>query len=458
MALPASSDSAHTWSSEIVFILAAIGAAVGLGNIWKFPYVVGVSGGGAFVIVYLLCVTVIAIPILIGELLIGRMGGHSPPVATRMVAEDSGRSKSWSIIGWMGVIAGFLIATYYSVIAGWTLAYILKAASGFGGSTMAEVAQQFEDLKNSPGTMTLWHTVFMVISLVIVGRGLHGGIERTVKVLMPALFIMLLVMIGYATIAGDLKAGLDFLFSTDFSKINADVILDAIGQAFFSIGVAIGLMMAYGSYVPRNISLTKAAVIIAGADTLIAILAGLMIFPIVFANGLDPAEGPGLIFTTLPTAFASMPGGEIFGALFFLLLAFAGLTSIIAIIEPVIRYSEDKWGMSRVKGCIIFGFIGWAIGMLSVMSFSNWKDVYPLGAFETFATMTFFDLIAYATDNLLMPLGGILIAIFVGWRIRKEHLDSQLVFPSPAVASTWLFLIRFVAPLAILLVMINTLI
>jgi NSS family neurotransmitter:Na+ symporter len=442
----------------MVFILAAIGAAVGLGNIWKFPYVVGVSGGGAFVLVYLLCVFIIAIPILIGELLIGRMGGHSPPVAMRMVAEDSGRSRSWSIVGWMGVIAGFLIATYYSVIAGWTLAYILKAATGFDGSTMAEVAQQFEELKNSPATMTLWHTVFMIISLIIVGRGLHAGIERTVKVLMPALFVMLLVMIGYAAVAGDMGAGIDFLFSTDFSKINADVILDAIGQAFFSIGVAIGLMMAYGSYVPRNISLTKAAVIIASADTLIAVLAGLMIFPIVFANGLDPAEGPGLIFTTLPTAFAGMPGGHIFGSLFFLLLAFAGLTSIIAIIEPVIRYSEDKWGMTRLKGCVIFGFIGWAIGMLSVMSFSLWKGVYPLGMLDAFANMTFYDLIAYVTDNLLMPLGGIFIAVFVGWRLKKEYLDSELSFPSPAIARAWLYLIRFVAPLAILLVMINTLI
>jgi NSS family neurotransmitter:Na+ symporter len=306
--------------------------------------------------------------------------------------------------------------------------------------------------------MTRWHTVFMIISLIIVGRGLHAGIERTVKVLMPALFVMLLVMIGYAAVAGDMGAGIDFLFSTDFSKINADVILDAIGQAFFSIGVAIGLMMAYGSYVPRNISLTKAAVIIASADTLIAVLAGLMIFPIVFANGLDPAEGPGLIFTTLPTAFAGMPGGHIFGSLFFLLLAFAGLTSIIAIIEPVIRYSEDKWGMTRLKGCVIFGFIGWAIGMLSVMSFSLWKGVYPLGMLDAFANMTFYDLIAYVTDNLLMPLGGIFIAVFVGWRLKKEYLDSELSFPSPAIARAWLYLIRFVAPLAILLVMINTLI
>jgi NSS family neurotransmitter:Na+ symporter len=292
MALSGGSD--HTWSSGTTFILAAVGAAVGLGNIWKFPYVVGVSGGGAFVLVYVLCVALIAIPILIGELLIGRLGGKSPPVAMTDVAVDSGRSNLWAVVGWMGMITGYLIATFYSVIAGWTLAYIFKAAMGFGGASAGEVAGQFDELLAAPGTLTAWHTVFLFCTLFIVARGLQGGIEKAVKFLMPSLFVMLLVMIGYAAVAGDLGAGLSFLFSTDFSKIDGPAILSAIGQAFFSIGVAMGLMMAYGSYVPKTVSLTRASVIIAVADTLVAILAGLMIFPIVFKNGLDPAEGPGL--------------------------------------------------------------------------------------------------------------------------------------------------------------------
>lgn len=450
MALTSAGDSAQTWSSGYTFVLAAVGAAVGLGNIWKFPYVVGVSGGGAFVLVYLVCVIFVAIPILIGELLIGRRGHHSPPLAMGAVAVDSGRSKSWSIVGWMGLLVGYFIATYYSVIAGWTLAYIFKALNGFGGASPGDVSQQFEALQADPTQMTIWHTVFMIIALLIVGRGLHGGIERAVKILMPALFIMLIVMIAYAAVEGDFKAGIDFLFSTDFSKIDAAAILTAIGQAFFSIGVAMGLMMVYGAYVPKNVSLTKSAVIIAGADTLVALLAGLMIFPLVFANNLDPASGPGLIFRTLPTAFAGMAGGAIFGALFFLLLAFAAVTSIIALLEPIIAYAEDKWGMSRRNACLIFGSLAWLIGLASVFSFNTWASFTPLGMFGAFEGKTIYDLIDYFTANLLMPLGGILIAVFVGWRLRPDVLTEELSFVSPTVVKIWLWMIRIIAPVAIL--------
>ena len=456
MALLAS-ESEHSWSSGATFILAAIGAAVGLGNIWKFPYVVGVSGGGAFVIIYVICVALIAVPILVGELLIGRLGKRSPPVAMADVAADSGRSKSWGIVGFMGMIVGYLIATFYSVIAGWTLAYIFKAATGFGGASVADVAGQFDDLLASPMTLTIWHTVFLFCTLFIVARGLQGGIEKAVKLLMPSLFVMLLVMIGYAAVAGDFGAGLSFLFSTDFSQITPPTILAAIGQAFFSIGVAMGLMMAYGAYVPKTVSLTRASIIIASADTLVAILAGLMIFPIVFANGLDPAEGPGLIFKTLPTAFAGMPGGEVFGTLFFILLAFAAVTSSISIIEPIVAWGRDRWGMSRVKACTIFGILGWAIGMLSVFSFNIWSDITPLAMFKVFEGKTFYDLIDYVTANLLMPLGGILMALFVGWRLRKEHIESELVFVPPMVGQAWLILVRFVAPAAILWVLVTSL-
>ena len=473
MALSAGSE--HSWSSGTTFILAAVGAAVGLGTIWKFPYVVGVSGGGAFVLVYVLCVVLIAVPILIGELLIGRLGSKSPPVAMADVAADSGRSRSWSVVGWMGMITGFLIATFYSVIAGWTLAYIFKAASGFGGASPADVAGQFDALLASPGTLTAWHTVFLFCTMFIVARGLQGGIEKAVKFMMPALFVMLLIMIGYAAVAGDFAAALDFLFSPDFSKIirtyhidfftppvevrfiNGPVVLAAIGQAFFSIGVAMGLMMVYGSYVPKSVSLTKASVIIAGADTLVAILAGLMIFPLVFANGLDPAEGPGLIFKTLPAAFANMPAGQLFGALFFVLLAFAAVTSSISIIEPIVAYGRDRWGMSRIKGCTVFGILAWFIGMLSVFSFNIWSDVKPLGMFKVFEDMTFFGLIDHFTANLLMPLGGILISLFVGWRLKREYLESELGFGSPVIAQVWLVLVRFIAPLAILWVLIDSL-
>ena len=449
------SSSQRNWSSGFTFILAAVGAAVGLGNIWKFPYIAGVSGGGAFVLVYLGCVVFVAIPILIAELLIGRRGASSPPVAMAVLAESAGRSKGWTVVGWMGVVVGFLIATYYSVIAGWTLSYIGKAANGFGGASPVEVAGQFDRLLASPVTMTIWHTVFIAIALFIVGRGLQNGIERAVKTLMPSLFFMMVVMIGYAAVAGDFKAGLDFMFNIDFSKITGAVVLAAVGQAFFSISVAMGLMMVYGAYVPKDVSLTKSAFIIAGTDTLIALLAGLMIFPLVFGNGLDPAEGPGLIFKTLPTAFAGMPGGSVFGALFFLLLAFAAITSIIAVIEPIIAYATDKWHMPRRDACVVFGFLAWLIGIATVLSFNLWQNITPLDMIGAFEGKTIFDLIDYFTANVLMPLGAILIAIFVGWRMRPDDLTDELPAMGPMLFKVWLLMIRVVVPIAILAILIS---
>jgi NSS family neurotransmitter:Na+ symporter len=457
MTLTTSSEQNQTWSSGLTFILAAVGAAVGLGNIWKFPFVVGVSGGGAFVLVYLGCVVFVAVPILIAELWLGRRGGHSPPVAMRVVAENAGHSRAWAVIGWMGMLVGYLIATYYSVIAGWTLAYIVKAGNGFDGVAPALVTQQFDELLANPVAMTLWHTVFIATALLIVGRGLQNGIERAVKFLMPTLFIMLLVMIGYAAVEGDFRAGVDFLFSADFSKIDGSIVLSAIGQAFFSISVAMGLIMTYGSYVPQDVSLTKSALIIAGADTLVALLAGLMIFPLVFANGLDPGSGPGLIFRTLPAAFVGMSGGAVFGALFFLLLAFAAVTSIIAIIEPIIAYAEGRWGIRRRNGCIIFGFLAWAIGLATVFSFNVWSDFTPLAVLRPFADMNMFALIDYFTANLMMPVGGILMAIFVGWKIKPTVLAEDLSFGSPTLFNIWLWTIRIIAPLAILGVLYSSL-
>ncbi|MGB5721662.1 MAG: sodium-dependent transporter [Woeseiaceae bacterium] len=457
MALNTSTEPGKTWSSGFTFILAAVGAAVGLGNIWKFPYVVGVSGGGAFVLVYLACVIFVAVPILIAELWIGRRGGHSPPVAMRVVAEKAGRSRLWIVVGWMGMLVGYLIASYYSVIAGWTLAYIFKAGSGFGGADPLTVSAQFDSLLADPLSMTLWHTVFITIALFIVAQGLRNGIERAVTILMPALFVMLIVMIGYAAVEGDFPAAIDFLFSTDFSKIDGTIVLSAVGQAFFSISVAMGLIMTYGSYVPKNVSLTKSALIIAGADTLVALLAGLMIFPLVFANDLDPGSGPGLIFRTLPTAFAGMSGGAIFGSLFFLLLAFAAVTSIIAIIEPIVAYAEGKWGMRRRVGCVVFGFLAWAIGLASVFSFNILADFAPLDALGPFAGMNLFALIDYFTANLMMPLGGILMAVFVGWLVKPKVLAEDLSFGSPILFNVWLWMIRVVAPLAILGVLYSSL-
>ena len=374
---------------------------------------------------------------------LARQGGLSP-----------GR---WSLVGYMAMLVGYLIATYYSVIAGWTLAYIFKAGSGFGDAAPTAVARQFDNLLADPQMLVVWHTIFMAIALFIVGRGLKQGIETVVRILMPALFAMLLLMIAYAAVEGDFAAALTFLFSTDFSKIDAATVLVAIGQAFFSISVAMGLLMTYGSYVPQNVSLTRSAFIIAGADTIVALLAGLMIFPLVFGNALDPGSGPGLIFRTLPTAFAEMPGGRFFGVLFFILLAFAAVTSLIAIIEPIVRFAEGKWKMRRRNAVLVFGSLAWAIGLLTVFSFNIWSDVHLLGRFEAFENKTVFDLIDYATANLMMPLGGILMALFVGWRIKPAVLMEDLSLGGRSLFNVWLWMIRVIVPLAILWVLYSSL-
>ena len=433
-------------------------AAVGLGNIWKFPYVAGVSGGGAFVLVYLGAVFLVAVPILMAEVLVGRRGRHSPPIAIASVAAESKLSSRWSLAGWMGIAVAVLILSFYSVIAGWATAYVFDAAAGtFTGLDSDAVGAHFGALLSSPLRLAFWHGAFMAFAVFISARGLQQGVERAVTVLMPLLFFMLLVMIGYSVVEGDLAAGLTFLFAPDFSKITGEVVLVAVGQAFFSISVGMGLMMAYGAYLPREVSIARSAVVIAGADTLVAMLAGIAIFPIVFANGLDPGEGPGLIFVTLPIAFGQMPGGVLFGTIFFVLLTFAAVTSAIAVLEPIVAWVQEYYRVRRWRIAVYVGLVGWVLGLGTVFSFNLWADWRPLGFLATFADKTFFDLLDYATVNLLIPLGGVLISVFVGWRMARSAVLDELGMVDGAAFKVWLFLLRVVAPLAILGVFITNL-
>ncbi|MFC1688308.1 sodium-dependent transporter [Pseudomonadota bacterium] len=448
----------ENWSSRFTFLMAAIGAAVGLGNIWKFPYVTGQNGGGAFVLVYLLAVFLVALPILIAEIAIGRWGRQSPPNAMTNVAHDQGRSGGWSIIGWFGMLAAYLIATYYSVIAGWSVVYIFKNGAGnFTGQDAAKISAEFDALLASPEQLTLWHGIFMLICTVILVRGLQKGIESTVKVLMPALFTLLLVMVGYGYFKGDMAGAMHFMFDFDFSAINGKVILVAVGQAFFSIGVAMGLMMGFGAYLPRDISIARSAVIIVSMDTLVAIIAGLAIFPIVFANGLDPAEGPGLIFVSLPLAFGSITGGLIFGTLFFILLFFAALTSVIGVVEPFIAWWQERLQLKRWQAAILVCFSIFVLGIGTVFSFNLWSEWRPLAGFERFADFGYFEILDYLTANIMMPLCGLLLAIFTGWMIKPEAIQDQLQIKNPALFRTWFWLLRWVAPISIALILISSL-
>ncbi len=448
----------ENWSSRVTFLLAAIGAAVGLGNIWKFPYITGENGGGAFVVVYLLAVLLVAIPILIAEIALGRWGRQSPPVAMSNVASEQGRSRAWALVGWFGMLAAYLIGTYYSVIAGWTVSYVFKAATGeFSGQDAAAVNADFTALLANPGLLILWHGIFMSIVTFILVRGLQRGIEATVKILMPALFALLLALVVYGIFEGDMPAALRFMFAFDFSAVNGRTVLIAVGQAFFSIGVAMGLMMGFGAYVPRYISIGRSALIIAGADTLVAIVAGLAIFPIVLGHGLDPAQGPGLVFVSLPIAFGSMTGGVVVGTLFFVLLFVAALTSMIGIAEPMIAWWQERTGMRRGMAAFLVCLSIFLIGFGTVWSFNWWAEWRPLAAWERFADFGYYEILDYVTANLMMPIGGLLLAVFSGWLVRTEAIREQLQIQSPTLFRAWYWLLRWVAPISIALILYHSL-
>jgi NSS family neurotransmitter:Na+ symporter len=442
-------DVQKNWSSRLVFLLAAVGAAVGLGNIWKFPYTAGVSGGGAFVLVYTGAVLAIAIPIVMAELLIGRRARRSPVEAFIKLARDAGASTGWQITGWVNLGAAFLILSFYSVIAGWAIAYIPKLLSGeFTGADATATSAQFSDMLASPWELVLWHSIFMSLSVFIVARGVQKGIESAVKLLMPALFIMLLMMVVYAALEGDMERAVDFLFAVDFAKVDGGVVLNAVGQAFFSVSVSMGILIAYGAYLPETVSIPRSAAIIAFADTLVAILAGLAIFPLVFGNHLDPAEGPGLIFVTLPIAFGNMPLGWLFGALFFVLVVFAALTSQIALMEPVVAWAQTTRQIRRSVTAGAIGLAAWLVGLATVLSFNVLSDFKPL-PFGPLEGRTLFDLLDFFTSNVMLPVGGILIAVFAGWVMSASNTREELGLPDGPLFLAWQFLLRFVAPLAL---------
>lgn len=451
------------WSGRWAFILAATGSAVGLGNIWKFPYITGENGGGAFVLVYLLCISVIGIPIMIAEVMIGRRGRRSPINTMRHLAFEERASNLWQYLGWAGVVAGFLILSYYSVIAGWSLAYIFRTAGGvFTGVTADGTASIFSSLLASPERVLAWHTIFMVMTVMVVARGVRTGLERAVRYLMPALFVLLLVLVGYAMNTGHFSDGVAFLFTPDFHALfyqpdesgvevlTWNPVLIALGHAFFTLSLGMGAIMVYGSYLPRRTSIVKASVTIALLDTLVALLAGLAIFPIVFANGLEPGSGVGLIFQTLPLAFGHMPAGSFFGTLFFILLTFAAWSSAISLIEPMVSWMVENHGFSRVSATIWTGLGSWLLGLGTIFSFNIWSGE----EYQIFGK-TFFDLLDYLTANIMLPLGGLMIAVFAAWQMRRSSCQDELALKDGVIFKGWYFLIRYVSPVAVIIVFLN---
>ena len=447
------------WSSRWIFILAATGSAVGLGNIWRFPYLAGENGGGAFVLVYLFCVVMMGIPIMMAEILLGRRGRKSPVNTMHTLAAEEGLNSNWYLLGWLGVIAGFIILSYYSVIAGWTIAFIFKTGMGdFIGSNADQTTAIFSELISNPVVLLFWHTIFMFLTIYVVSRGVKSGLEQAVKFLMPALFILLLIMVGYAMSTEKFFDGLSYLFIPDFDSLAdknlfSDVFLPALGQAFFSLSIGMGAIMIYGSYLSKESSITFNCFVIALADTSVAILAGVAIFPIVFTYGLEPSGGPGLIFISLPIAFGQMPFGTFFGSLFFILLMFAAWTSSISLLEPAVSWLVENRNMTRIKAAYIAGFIAWFLGLLTVLSFNHWAFEFTFaGTIKENGLFNIFDIL---TSNIMLPLGGVLVAIFTSWLMSRSSTIDELGVGDKNIYKIWRFIVRYIAPLGVIIIFLN---
>lgn len=442
----------HTiWGLRGSFILAATGSAVGLGNIWKFPYITGENGGGAFVLMYLLCIAVIGIPIMMAEILMGRRARANPIMATAELCETAGASKGWTIIGWMGAFAGLVILSFYTVIAGWTLEYVQSALSGkFSGLTGETSQALFDSLLADNGKMLQWHTIFTLMTVAILAMGVTRGLESSVRWMMPLLFVLLLILLGYAMVEGEFVTSLRFMFSFNPEDVSWESALVAMGHSFFTLSLGMGAIMAYGAYMPSNQSVGQTVMLVALLDTLVALIAGVAIFALVFATpGLSVGSGPGLMFVTLPVAFGNMSAGLVIGSVFFVMVMLAAWTSTISLLEPGVAYLNERFGLNRIGASLLLGVIAWLMGLGSVWSFNDWSDKQFLWG------KSYFDSMDFIATNIMLPLGGVLIALFVGWKLRDEHLLHELKFESSLWLKIWRPILRYISPIAVLVILIN---
>ncbi|MCA1031155.1 sodium-dependent transporter [Bacillus timonensis] len=435
------------WKSRTGFMLAAMGSAIGLGNIWKFPYITGEYGGAAFIIVYLICIALIGIPIMLAEFAIGR---NTQKDAVGSFQELT-PGKPWFITGIFGVISAFLILSFYGVVAGWALSYTTKAMSGdLLAIPPDKLGDHFGGFIGTSLGPILWQLLFMAIVIVIVVKGIKEGIEKWNKILMPALGVLLLILVVRGLTLPGSSEGVAFLFSPDFSALTGEAILVALGHAFFSLSLGMGTMITYGSYVPKNINLPTAATGVSLADTGFALVAGLAIFPALFAFGMDPGAGPGLIFITLPAVFDLMPFGQFFSVLFFLLISVAALTSAISILEVPVAYFMRKFEWTRKKATWILGTIIFLFGIPSSLSLGAWSGFTIFGK-------GFFDAVDFLASYILLPLGGLLTALFVGWAIGKKKAEEIGGLAAGGfVNKLWIVTLRFIAPVLILIVLLSS--
>lgn len=446
MAIQHQTQKRGNWGSRWTFMLATAGSAIGLGNIWKLPYMIGVNGGSAFVLIFIVCILFVGIPLMMTEIMLGRRGQQNPFNTMQTLAKEARASRFWAWVGAMGMLAGVLILSFYSVVGGWVLNYISASAQNtFFHITAEQAEQNFNALLAQPFTLLFWHTLFLVMTMSVVARGVSQGLEKANNILIPALFVILLILLGYSMSVGDMKAAFDFMFTLDFSKITPVATLSALGHAFFTLSLGMGSVMVYGSYLHRNVSIAQTTIFIAILDTVLGLLAGLAIYSLVFANHLVPNAGPGLIFQTLPIALGAMPAGNIFATLFFLLVGFAALTSAISLVEPAIAWMIENTQLKRKVASALLGFIIWLIGVSVLLSFNIWQDVkivFGLGIFDTLDKLT---------STVMLPLGGLLMAIFAGYMMQKNAILEELKLDGLPLKA-WKIANQFIAPFAICLV------
>ncbi len=430
------------WGSKMGFVLAAAGSAVGLGNIWKFPYITGIYGGGAFVLVYLFFILIVGMPIMISELIIGHKSSKNPIGAFQTL---DGKKSIWQSAGWLGVASGFIILSFYSVVAGQAMAYIFKSVSGFSG-TAGQIKSQFSSLKSNPLLSILWHTIFMVMVIGIVIGGVKNGIEKWSKILMPTLVILLLGLTFYGIFfSGGGKEALAFLFKPDFSKLTSEAVLSALGHAFFTLSLGMGAMITYGSYIGKKINLPRAALTVVIMDTIIALLAGIAIFSLVFQYNMEPKAGPGLIFETLPVLFAQT--GQLISIPFFLLLTFAALTSGISLLEVVVSYFIDEKGWTRIKATLIMGISILVIGLLPAID--------SLRVTFKGKEQSFFDIFDFISANYMLPFGGLIISLFVGWKMKERLIVSDSFNKTHYYYFIWKYILKYITPIAVIIIILH---
>ncbi len=442
------------WRSNLGFILAAAGSAVGLGNIWKFPYITGENGGGWFVLIYLLCIAVVGLPIMMAEIFIGRTAQRSPVGAFQALARPG---SPWVVVGWLGVIAAFVVLSYYSVVAGWAMHYAwLSLSVGFAGQTAPEITSLFDRVYGNAGLSLFWHAVFMGLTIAIVIGGVQQGVERWARILMPLLLLMMVALLVRAATGRGFGQAVAFVFGPHAADLDAAAVLEALGHAFFSLSLGLGAMITYGSYLRRNDDLVSTSLTIGLIDTLVALMACLVFFPILFTYGMEPSAGPGLVFVSLPIAFSRMPGGMLWSFIFFSLLTFAALTSAISLLEVAVSYLIDQRGWHRTRASVTCGVAIFLMGIPAALS--GGTELFG----ERFAGLTaalfgegqgknWFDFFDYLASNWLLPLGGLGIALFVAWRVGGEAREQGFKAGTrfARLYWGWVQLLRYLVPLGV---------